>query len=149
MRAVVQRAERAHVTVDDEVVGRIGQGLVVFVGVAQGDTEADADYLAGKVRGLRIFEDDDRRMNRSAADVGGGVLVISQFTLLGDARKGRRPSFVTAAAPDVGERLYMHFANRLAAAGVETARGRFGAHMKIHVENDGPVTILLDSQKRF
>jgi D-aminoacyl-tRNA deacylase len=149
VRAVVQRTGPAQVSVDGEVVGRIDHGLVVFLGVADGDSQADADYLAAKIAGLRIFQDDDGRMNRSVVDAAGGVLVISQFTLLGDARKGRRPSFVAAAAPEKGEPLYEYVADRLAEAGIPVARGRFGAHMQIAVDNDGPVTILLDSRKLF
>ena len=149
MRAVVQRTGRAQVTVAGEVIGRIDRGLVAFLGVAEGDGQADADYLVGKVAGLRIFEDHEGRMNRSVADADGGVLVVSQFTLLGDARKGRRPSFVAAAPPETGERLYEYFCAKLTQTGVPVARGRFGARMRVDVANDGPVTILLDSGKLF
>jgi len=149
MRAVVQRVSQASVSVDGNQIGCIDRGLVVFLGVAEGDSQADAVYLAGKVAGLRIFEDDEGRMNRSVIDAGGSVLAISQFTLLGDARKGRRPSFTAAADPEEGNRLYERFCEVLAAAGVTVARGIFGAKMRVDVANDGPVTILLDSRKEF
>jgi len=149
MRAVVQRAAGAEVRVDGETVGRIDRGLVVFLGVADGDSDRDADYLAGKVVGLRIFEDNEGRMNRSVTDTGGGVLAISQFTLLGDARKGRRPSFTAAAEPAVGRRLYDRFVEKVAEAGATVAQGVFGARMTVDVANDGPVTILLVSRKSF
>lgn len=149
MRAVVQRVSQAQVSVDGQIVGRVGPGLVVFLGVADGDTPADADYLADKVAGLRIFEDDQGRMNRSVTEADGAILVISQFTLLADARHGRRPSFTAAAAPDLGQRLYEQVIQRLTAAGLPVAQGRFGARMHVLVDNDGPVTILLDSRKLF
>ena len=149
MRAVVQRCSRASVTVDGEVVGRIGRGLVVLVGVSVRDTDTDASWLAEKVRGLRVFPDAEANMNRSLEDVGGAVLVVSQFTLHGDARRGRRPSFVDAARPEVAEPLVRRVADALREAGVEVAEGRFGAMMDVELVNDGPVTILLDSEKTF
>jgi D-tyrosyl-tRNA(Tyr) deacylase len=144
MRAVVQRVSRARVTVDAEETGAIGPGLLVLVGAADGDGSEDADALANKVVGLRIFADDEGRMNRDVVEVAGGILVVSQFTLLADARKGRRPSFVAAAAPDVAEPLVAAIVDRIAAAGVPVATGRFGARMMVELVNDGPVTIVLD-----
>ena len=149
MRACVQRVSSAGVTVAGETVGAIGQGLLVLLGVADDDTVDDARYLCGKTIDLRIFEDDDGKMNRSLADVGGGMLVVSQFTLLGDCRKGRRPSFVHAAPPELGEQLYEAFVAAVAARGIEVATGRFRAQMDVALVNDGPVTILLDSRKLF
>ena len=148
MRAVLQRVSSAAVVVDGQTVGRIGVGLMVLLGVEPSDTPADAAYLAGKTLGLRIFEDDDGKMNRSVVDVGGAVLAISQFTLLGDCRKGRRPSFVGAARPEVAEPLYEAF---VAAVRTELSceTGRFGAEMKVSLVNDGPVTLMLDSAKQF
>jgi len=150
----VQRAASARVTVDGRVTGEIGQGLLVFVGVEQGDGTADADYVASKVRGLRIFEDDGdatgrTRMNRSVEDIGGSVLVVSQFTLSGDCRNGRRPSFVTAAPPDIARGLYENVVRQLSAAGLRVATGEFQADMQVALVNDGPVTILLDSRRTF
>ena len=129
--------------------GRIGAGWLVLLGVERGDTEADAEWIAEKVLNLRAFEDDQGKMNRSVADVGGGVLVVSQFTLLGDCRGGRRPSFTAAADPAEAERLYLRFAERLAESGLEVATGVFRAMMKVELVNDGPVTLLLDSRKAF
>ena len=149
MRAVIQRVSEAKVTVADEVVGRIGQGIVLLLGVEQGDTENSARYLADKTFGLRIFSDDEGKMNRSVADIGGSVLVVSQFTLLGDVRKGRRPSFMRAAVPDEGNRLYLLFVAQLRQFGLEVATGQFQADMQVALINDGPVTILLDSNKVF
>ncbi len=149
MRAVIQRVSEAKVTVADEVVGRIGQGIVLLLGVEQGDTENSARYLADKTFGLRIFSDDEGKMNRSVADIGGSVLVVSQFTLLGDVRKGRRPSFMRAAVPDEGNRLYLLFVAQLRQLGLEVATGQFQADMQVALINDGPVTILLDSNKVF
>jgi len=149
MRAVVQRVKRAAVSVNGEQVAGIGPGLLVFVGVAQGDSEAGADYLAGKVAGLRIFEDADGKMNLAVHDAGGEVLVVSQFTLLGDVRRGKRPSFDAAAPPAAARRLYEHFVTRLAARGLRCATGRFQEMMQVELVNDGPVTILLDSEKAF
>ena len=147
MRAVVQRVLRASVSVEGEMVSQIGPGLCVLLGVGDGDTEEDADWLAEKLVNLRIFEDDEGRMNRSLLDVGGAALLISQFTLYGDCRKGRRPSFVAAAAPDEGRRLYDYFVRRVEACAVKTACGVFGAHMGIELLNDGPVTLILDTRK--
>lgn len=149
MRAVIQRVSEARVTVDGEVTGEIGQGLVVLLGVAQDDTEADARQLAEKVIGLRVFEDDAGKMNRSLADVHGGLLVVSQFTLLGDCRKGRRPSFIAAAEPAKAEELYEKFVAHAAGQGTPTATGRFREMMQVALVNDGPVTLLLDSKRLF
>ncbi len=149
MRAVLQRVTRASVEVEGAIVGRIGPGWLVLLGVARGDADADADWMAEKVAGLRAFEDDQGKMNRSVAEAGGAVLVVSQFTLLGDCRGGRRPSFTDAAPPDEAERLYRRIADRLAAMGLEVATGVFRAMMKVELVNDGPVTLLLDSRKSF
>lgn len=144
MRAVVQRVSRARVTVNAEETGAIGTGLLVLVGAADGDGSADAIALANKVLGLRIFSDDEGRMNRDVVEAGGGILVVSQFTLLADARKGRRPSFVGAAAPEVAEPLVAAIVEHIAAADVPVATGRFGARMMVELVNDGPVTIVLE-----
>ena len=149
MRAVIQRVSRASVTVDGRVVGQIGIGLLVLLGVAQGDDEAAADYLADKTAGLRIFEDADEKMNLSCAEVGGAVLVVSQFTLYGDVRKGKRPSFDRAARPDDANRLYEYFVSRIRASGLKCETGIFQAMMDVELVNDGPVTILLDSERQF
>jgi len=149
MRAVVQRVSRAKVTVNDWVSGEIGLGLLVLVGVAHGDTEADATYLAEKIAGLRIFEDEDGKMNRSVLDVGGSVLAVSQFTLYGDVRKGKRPSFDAAAPPDPARRLYEFFVKKIQTAGLRCETGRFQETMQVELVNEGPVTILLDSGKGF
>jgi D-tyrosyl-tRNA(Tyr) deacylase len=149
MRAAVQRVDRASVGVDGAEVGRIGRGLLIYLGVGRGDGAADAGYLAEKIAGLRIFPDDAHSMNRSLLDAGGAALVISQFTLHGDVRRGKRPSFDGAMEPVAAEALYEEFIARLAALGVPVARGVFGAMMKIDSVNDGPVTILLDSAKLF
>ena len=149
MRSVIQRVSRASVTVDDRVVGAIGPGLVVFVGVAEGDEAADIDYTASKIRELRIFGDDQGRMNRSVVDAGGGVLVVSQFTLLADVRRGRRPGFDAAAAPEVAKAAYEDLVVRLRDAGLRVETGVFQAHMHVDLVNDGPVTILLDSRRLF
>ena len=144
MRAVCQRVSRARVTVDDTRVGEIGRGLVVLLGVARDDTAAESDRLAGKVARLRVFEDEHGKFAHSLLDVGGAALVVSQFTLIADTRKGNRPSFVEAATPDVAESLYERFAEQLAAAGVPVERGRFGSRMEVELVNDGPVTIVLE-----
>lgn len=148
MRAVVQRVSRAAVSVDGKIAGQIGNGLLVFVGVATADGPADLEYIASKVRELRIFSDDAGRMNRSLRESGGGLLVISQFTLAGDARRGRRPSFDAAAAPDLAREIFGQLLTRMREDGpVET--GVFQAHMQVELVNDGPVTVLLDSQRLF
>jgi D-aminoacyl-tRNA deacylase len=147
MLACIQKVSRAQVTVGGEVCGRIDKGFVVLLGVAEGDTEDDARLLADKAAGLRIFEDDQGKMNLGLAEVGGAMLVVSQFTLLGDCRKGRRPSFTAAAGPEVAEALYEVFVERVAAQGIETATGRFRQHMEVELVNDGPVTLLLDSER--
>ena len=149
MRACVQRVSRASVTIDDEVVGQIDRGLLVLLGVAKVDGEDDARQLADKVCELRIFADDDGKMNRSLLDIHGEMLVVSQFTLMGDYRKGRRPSFIDAAPPELGEQLYESFVAAVAARGIEVATGRFRAMMDVMLVNDGPVTILLDTRKHF
>jgi len=148
MKALVQRVTRASVTVAGEVVGRIGPGLVGLVGVAQGDSDEDARYLADKTVNLRIFADEDGKFNRSLVDVGGGLLLVSQFTLLSDTRKGRRPSFIDAAAPAEAEALFNRFVDLARATGLDVQTGRFQAHMLVEIHNDGPVTILLDSRAR-
>jgi D-tyrosyl-tRNA(Tyr) deacylase len=145
VRLVVQRVSSACVTVAGETVGAIGEGLLVLAGVGKDDTEAVARRLAGKLAGLRIFADAEGKMNRSLTDVGGKALVVSQFTLYGDVRKGYRPSFVDAARPDLAVPVLAAFVEELRAAGVEVAEGRFGAHMEVSLTNDGPVTILLES----
>jgi D-aminoacyl-tRNA deacylase len=149
MRAVVQRVSRAKVTVAGEAAGEIALGLLVLLGVGKEDSEASAAYLAGKILGLRIFEDDGGKMNRSVVDVGGAVLVVSQFTLYGDVRKGKRPSFDDAAPPQKARALYEYFVARIRAAGVRGETGRFQEMMSVELVNEGPVTILLDSNKCF
>jgi len=146
MIAVLQRAKNASVRVDGEVTGRIDAGLVILLGVCNQDSEKDADYLAGKISGLRIFEDEAGKMNLSVKEVGGGALVISQFTLCGDWRKGRRPSFTGAAAPEIAERLYRYFMERLQREEVPVQSGIFGAMMEVQLINNGPVTFVLDSK---
>ncbi len=144
MRAVVQRAAKAQVTVDGQVVGAISVGLVVLLAVGRADGEEEAKWFANKIAHLRIFEDEQGKFNRSLLDVGGQVLLVSQFTLYGDARKGRRPSFTEAASPEVAEALINRVAQLLAECGVPVARGRFQAHMLVEIHNDGPVTIILE-----
>jgi D-tyrosyl-tRNA(Tyr) deacylase len=146
MRSVVQRVARAAVRVDRQVVGEVGHGLLVLLGVAEGDSDDDARWTADKLAQLRIFEDDAGKMNRSVKDVGGGVLLVSQFTLLGDTRKGNRPSFVAAAPPEVAVALYESVAAMLRARGLPVAQGVFRAHMEVESVNDGPVTLLIDSR---
>ena len=151
MRAIVQRVSRARVTLaaaPDAVTGEIGRGLLVYVGVAEGDTPAEAEWLARKIADLRIFEDDAGRFDRSLLDIGGAALVVSQFTLFADTRRGRRPSFIDAAAPDVAEPLVTRVIEELRRLGVAVAEGRFRAHMLVESENDGPVTIALDTADR-
>jgi len=145
MRAVVQRVSESSVAVGPEVVGRIGRGLLVLLGVATTDTEKEAVRLAEKIAHLRLFEDESGRLNRSLIEVGGEMLVVSQFTLLADCRKGRRPSFTEAAGPDLANRLYEHFVKRTAAAGVPVKTGRFQALMQVALVNDGPVTLIVES----
>jgi D-tyrosyl-tRNA(Tyr) deacylase len=149
MRAVVQRVSRCKVSVGGELVGEIGKGLLVLLGVGQGDGEAAADYLAEKIVGLRIFEDADGKMNLAVSEASGAVLVVSQFTLHGDARRGKRPSFDRAARPEEARRLYEYFVGRILAAGLRCETGRFQEMMDVELVNAGPVTILLDSEKTF
>jgi len=149
MRAVVQRVSRARVSVNGEITGEIGRGLLVLLGVGVGDTRADADYLAEKTIGLRIFEDAGGKMNLSVAEVAGALLVVSQFTLYGDVRRGKRPSFDAAAPPDEARELYEYFVEKVRAAGLRCATGRFQETMQVELVNEGPVTILLDSAKVF
>lgn len=149
MRAVVQRVSHASVKVDREIVGQIDSGLLVLLGVSHDDTESDADYLTEKITGLRIFEDAEGKMNLSVADTKGAVLAVSQFTLFGDVRRGKRPSFDAAARPDQAKRLYEYFVERIRAAGLRCETGTFQAMMKVELANEGPVTILLDSKKLF
>jgi D-tyrosyl-tRNA(Tyr) deacylase len=149
VRAVVQRVKEARVTVGGRIVGAVGIGLIAFIGVETGDDERDATYIADKIAGLRVFEDADGKMNLCAADAGGGVLAVSQFTLLGDARKGKRPSFAGAARPELAEPLYGLCVKRLRSPGLRVEEGVFGAEMLVEVHNDGPVTLLLDSRKTF
>jgi D-tyrosyl-tRNA(Tyr) deacylase len=149
MRAVVQRVSRAKVTVNELTSGEIGLGLLVLLGVGHEDTETDATYLAEKIAGLRIFEDHDGKMNRSVQDVGGSVLAVSQFTLYGDVRRGKRPSFDAAAPPEHARRLYEFFVERIQAAGLRCETGRFQEMMQVELVNEGPVAILLDSAKTF
>jgi D-tyrosyl-tRNA(Tyr) deacylase len=149
MRAVVQRVSRAKVTINDCISGEIGQGLLVLLGVGRDDTEADAEYLAEKIAGLRIFEDREGKMNRNVHDVAGSVLAVSQFTLYGDVRRGKRPSFDAAAPPERARQLYEFFVERIRAAGLRCETGRFQEMMQVELVNDGPVTILLDSSKTF
>lgn len=148
MRAVVQRVSRAKVIVGDEVTGEIRQGLLVLLGITHSDTAAQARWLAEKIAGLRIFNDDAGKMNRDVAEVGGAVLVVSQFTLYGDCKKGKRPSFIDAAPPEIAIPLYEEFINGIKALGIPTATGRFGAIMDVELVNDGPVTMILDTASR-
>jgi D-aminoacyl-tRNA deacylase len=149
MRAVVQRVSRAQVTVNGEVAGEIGPGLLVLLGVGLDDGEADATYLAEKIAGLRVFEDAQGKMNRSVQEVGGSVLAVSQFTLYGDVRRGKRPSFDAAAPPEKARQLYEFFVEQIRAAGLRCETGRFQEMMRVEMVNEGPVTILLDSGKAF
>ena len=146
MRAVVQRVKKSSVNVDNQIIGRIDKGLLVLLGVAKGDTPSDADYLAHKIVNLRIFEDDDAKMNRSLLSIGGKMLVVSQFTLLGDCRKGRRPSFAAAASPQKAAELYEYFVQRVRGLGIAVETGRFQAMMEVTLINDGPVTLVLESR---
>ncbi|MFA5636645.1 MAG: D-aminoacyl-tRNA deacylase [Anaerovoracaceae bacterium] len=149
MRAVVQRVIRSRVLVDGEITGDINKGLMILLGVEDEDTETDANYMAEKIAGLRIFEDAEGKMNLSLADVGGAMLVVSQFTLLGDCRKGRRPSFIRAARPEEADRLYRHYVEVCQGMGIQVEEGVFRAEMLVQIENDGPVTLILDSRKNF
>ena len=149
MRAVVQRVTDADVTVENKITGSIGKGFVVLLGVEDGDTTSDADYMVDKITGLRVFEDEEGKMNLSMMDVGGEMLAVSQFTLLGDARKGKRPSFIKAARPEQAVELYDYFTAKVREKGIKVGEGIFQAEMLVRINNDGPVTILLDSKKLF
>lgn len=149
MKALLQRVRRASVSVAGEEVGSIGQGLVVFIGVADGDEEKDAQYLMNKIIGLRIFADDTEKFNLSVRDVAGALLMVSQFTLLADTRRGRRPSFTGAAPPDLAEKLFDYCVELVRNSGLPVATGRFQQHMHVEIHNDGPVTIMLDSRDKF
>jgi len=149
MKALLQRVTSASVSVAGEEVGKIGRGLVVLVGVAAGDTEKDAQYLVQKITNLRIFADDQEKFNLSALDIGGELLLISQFTLLADTRKGRRPSFIDAAPPEQAETLFQYFVDQARTSGLKIATGRFQQYMQVEIHNDGPVTLMLDSRDKF
>lgn len=149
MRAVVQRVKEAGVKVDNKIVGKISKGLLIFLGVGEEDSEIDLNYLVQKILGLRIFQDENDKMNLSVQDINGEILVISQFTLYGDVRKGKRPSFIKSAHPEIGNRFYEEFITKINESGVKVESGIFGAHMDINLINDGPVTILIDSNKDF
>jgi len=149
LKALLQRVIEASVKVGGEVVGKIGQGLVVFAGIAQGDTEKDIDYLADKIVNLRIFSDEASKFNLSALEIRGEILIVSQFTLLADTRKGRRPSFTQAAAPEQAEALFNLFVDRVRGSGLRVETGRFQQHMLVEIHNDGPVTIALDSKEKL
>jgi D-tyrosyl-tRNA(Tyr) deacylase len=147
MRAVIQRVKSAEVWVDGRLTGKIGKGLLIFIGVAKGDGEDDLDYLASKIPNLRIFEDESEKFNLSLKEIGGELLVVSQFTLYGDLRKGRRPSFTEAEEPSIAKALYERFISELKSQGIPIQTGEFQAKMEVHLVNDGPVTLLLDSKK--
>ena len=149
MRAVVQRVTKSSVTVDEQITGQIGKGLMVLIGVEEGDTEKDAEYIAKKVTALRVFDDAEGVMNLSVQDIGGEILTVSQFTLLGDVRKGNRPSYFTAAKPEEADRLYRKVINLIKEKGIHVEEGIFQAEMLVKIDNDGPVTILLESHKLF
>ncbi|MCB6982082.1 D-tyrosyl-tRNA(Tyr) deacylase [Peptostreptococcus anaerobius] len=149
MRAVVQRVTSSSVTVEGETTGKIDKGLMVLLGVADGDTDKDVTYMVDKIVNLRIFEDENDKMNLSLQDIGASLLVVSQFTLLGDCRKGRRPSFIEAAKPEIADNLYQKFVDKARSMGIRTETGRFQTHMMVELINDGPVTILVDSNKNF
>ena len=149
MRAVVQRVSTSNVKVEGEVTGKIEKGLLVLLGVGQEDNDKDVDYLVDKIVNLRIFEDENDKMNLSLKDIGGELLVVSQFTLYGDVRKGRRPGFSDAARPEVADKYYMDFVEKARSLGIKTETGRFQTHMMVELINDGPVTLLIDSKKTF
>ena len=149
MRAVIQRVTKSSVSVGGEVTGSIKQGLTVLIGVEDGDTEKDAEYIASKTAGLRIFEDEDGKMNLSVKDIGGSILAVSQFTLLGDARKGRRPSYASAASPEEADKIFTRLVEKAKELPLKVESGVFRTHMKVELINDGPVTILLDSERLF
>lgn len=149
MRSVIQRVTRASVEVQGEMLGKIGKGLLVLLGVSDDDTDADLEYMAEKISGLRIFEDEEEKMNLSIADIGGEFLVVSQFTLYGDCRKGKRPSFTAAGRPDYANEMYEKFVSVLRKKGFSVQTGKFGVDMKVELVNDGPVTLLIDSKKTF
>lgn len=149
MRIIVQRVKEAHVKVDEQVVGSINKGLLVFLGVGALDDESDLEYMFNKLLGLRIFQDENDKMNLCLEDIGGELLVVSQFTLYGDVRKGRRPSFTESADPSMGEKFYEEFVDKCRATGIKVETGVFGADMEVSLVNDGPVTIMLDSKKKF
>ena len=149
MRAVVQRVNRSFVAAGGKTIGEIGKGLTVLLGVEEGDTDEDANYMAGKITGLLIFEDSEGKMNLSLAEAGGDMLVVSQFTLLGDCRKGKRPGFTRAAKPETAIRLYKDFIEMCRSRNIRVEEGTFRAEMMVHIENDGPVTLILDSRKLF
>ena len=149
MRAVVQRVTNSSVTVDEQITGQIGKGLMVLIGVEEGDTEKDAEYIAKKVTALRVFDDPEGVMNLSVQDIGGEILAVSQFTLLGDVRKGNRPSYFTAARPEEADRLYRKVIDLIKEKGIHVEEGVFQAEMLVKIDNDGPVTILLESHKLF
>jgi D-tyrosyl-tRNA(Tyr) deacylase len=149
VKALLQRVTGASVSIDGEIVGKIGQGLVVLVGVAEGDTEKDVQYLVQKTAGLRIFADEEGRFNLSALDIKGELLLVSQFTLLADTKKGRRPSFTGAAPPEQAEALFDRFVEQARATGMKVETGRFQQYMQVEIHNDGPVTIMLDSREKF
>ncbi|MDM8552487.1 D-aminoacyl-tRNA deacylase [Desulfobacterales bacterium HSG2] len=146
MRAVIQRVKQSSVSVDGKVIGQIGKGLMVLLGVAKDDAEKDADYLAGKIVNLRVFEDENGKMNKSLPETGGEMLVVSQFTLLGDCRKGRRPSYVHAAGPETANELYEYFVRQVREKGISVQTGRFRAMMDVSLINDGPVTLIVESK---
>lgn len=149
MRAVVQRVTQACVTVDNEVVGEIGNGMLVLLGIGEDDTDKDLDYLVEKVLGLRIFQDEKDKMNLSILDTKGEILIVSQFTLYGDVRRGKRPSFTNSAHPDIAEMIYLQFIDKCIEMGIKTEKGIFGANMDVSLVNQGPVTIMIDSKKMF